>query len=71
MATIEITIKDDNGNILNKSDDFKYDFDIGNERFSEIEGAVEEFRLRSLPEITKFMLGKNQEKFKKKLLKLL
>jgi uncharacterized protein involved in tolerance to divalent cations len=66
MPTIEITIKDDNGNILNTDSEFKYDFDTGSERFSEIEGAVEEFRLRSLPEITKFMLDKKQAKFEKK-----
>ena len=66
MATIEIIIRDDNGNILNNNNNFTYDFDIGTERFSEIEGAVEDFRLRSLPEITKFMLEKTQEKLKKK-----
>ena len=71
MATIEIIIRDDNGNILNKGNDFKYDFNIGTERFSKIEGAVEEFHLRSLPEITKFILEKNQEKFQKKLLNIL
>jgi len=66
MPTIEITIKDDNGNILNSDSEFKYDFDTGSERFLEIEGAVEEFRLKSLPEITKFMLENKQDRFEKK-----
>ena len=63
MATIEIIIRDDNGNIISQKRSMNYELNLGKEGFSEIEGAVESFRLKSLPEITKLLLEESQKKF--------
>ena len=63
MATIEIIIRDDKGNVLRQDKPLTYNINLGTERFTDIEGAVEEGRLRSVPEITKFLLEQAQSKF--------
>jgi hypothetical protein len=69
MAQIEIIIRDDNGNIINEQKKFHYNLDLKKELFTDIEGAVEEFKIRINKELTQFFLEHTQSKFvgKKKL----
>ncbi len=70
MATIKIIISDDNGIVINEKELFQYDLDIKNGLFTDIEGAVDDFKKRSSKEITQFLLEQSQKKFiseKKKL----
>ncbi|MBD2771260.1 hypothetical protein [Iningainema tapete] len=44
MASIELTIRDDNGNILQCNTTTTYTLNLGGQTFSEIEGAVENWK---------------------------
>jgi hypothetical protein len=66
MAKIEITIKDDDGNVINEQELFHYHLDLKRERFTDIEDAVEEFKRLSSKEITSFILAHIQDKFVRK-----
>jgi len=52
MASIEIIVRDDDGNIINHKTQKNYNLGFGINRISLIEGALEEFKRDSLPEIT-------------------
>jgi hypothetical protein len=66
MATIEIIIRDEDGNIINASERRKYELNLGNSSFNDIEGAVESFKKASLPDISADLLKEAQENFLKK-----
>jgi hypothetical protein len=65
MAQIEIIIRDDNGNIIQTEKKLSYELNLGGEKFTEIERAVELFRQRSNKEITGVFLSVAQSKFVK------
>lgn len=64
MASIEIIVRDDEGNIINHKTQKSYDLGSGINRISLIEGALEEFKRDSLPEITYDILADAQSKEK-------
>lgn len=66
MATIEIIIRDNSGNILNQDEKKCYDLEVGNQSFHEIEGAVESFKQAVLPDVTKELLSQAQKEYIKK-----
>ena len=61
MASIEIILRDDEGNIMNQKTQKRYDLGLGKERRTEIEEAVEGFKRESLPEITYAVLAHAQQ----------
>jgi hypothetical protein len=64
MASIEIIVRDDEGNIINHKTQKSYDLGLGINRISLIEGALEEFKREILPEITYDILSSAQNKEK-------
>ena len=62
MAQIEIIIRNDNGEIITDTP-LKYSLNLGQEKFIDIEDAVEVFRKQSNKEITAILLAKMQQKF--------
>jgi hypothetical protein len=64
MASIEIIIRDDEGNVINHKTEKSYDLGLGINRISLIEGALEEFKRDILPEITYDILSSAQNKEK-------
>ena len=63
MSTIEITIRDKKGNIINSDIKKIYELDTGRNSFYEIEGAVEEFKNKMLPDIEKHLLEEAQKEY--------
>ncbi|GBC59977.1 hypothetical protein DENIS_2987 [Desulfonema ishimotonii] len=63
MATIELTIRDDEGNIILSSHKRIYELNIGKGDSDTIEGAVEQFRHKALKDIHKDLLSNSQEEF--------
>ncbi len=63
MAKIEIIIRDDNGTIINEGKTLEYNLGLGKEKFTDIEDAVEQFRIQCGKEITEFLLYQAQQKF--------
>jgi hypothetical protein len=63
MSSIEIVIRDDKGNILNTNVKRIYELKTEGKSFYEIEGAVEEFKKKVLPDIEKHLLEKAQREF--------
>ncbi len=66
MATVEIIIRDDDGSIINSSERRKYQLNLRNNSFNDIERAVESFKNRALPNITADLLNEVQTNFVKK-----
>jgi hypothetical protein len=66
MGTIKITIQDELGNVIGEIADWESQLDLGKATFAEIEGAVEEFKQRTLAEIEKKLLLAAQAKFVEK-----
>ena len=66
MATVEIIIRDDDGSIVNGSEIRKYQLNLRNNSFNDIEGAVESFKNTALPDITADLLNEVQTNFVKK-----
>jgi hypothetical protein len=66
MATIEITIRDDHGNIIEGQARRKYKLDLGNESFNAIEAAVGTFKNIALPDLKANLLKDAQDNFIKK-----
>ena len=63
MASIEIILRDDQGQVLGQH---HYDeLDIGTGSFHEIEGAVEAFKQEALPKIEQALLEHQQRTFSK------
>jgi hypothetical protein len=74
MASIEIILRDNQGNIINEEKKRIYDLKIGNKKFSElrfndIERAVEEFKRITLPDVTSDLLKEAQEDYKNEIKK--
>ena len=61
MATIEVTIRDNEGKVISNSK--RYPIDIGKGTLAEIEGAVEKFKNVALPEIEGELFSTEQTKF--------
>jgi hypothetical protein len=52
MASIEIILRDDEGNMINQKTQKQYVLNLRKGRIGEIEEAVEGFKRESLPDIT-------------------
>ena len=63
MATIEIIIRDNEGNIINEKTKKEHKLDIGNGKFHNIEGAVEMFKKEVLADIEADLLISQQNKY--------
>lgn len=61
MASIEIILRDDDGNIINQKTQKRYSLSFGKARIAEIEEAVEGFKRESLPDITYDVLAHAQQ----------
>ena len=66
MATIEIIIRDERGQIIPGQHQQRYELDLGQGGFSEIEGAVEGFKQAVLADIEAALLTEGQAAFIKK-----
>ena len=64
MATVEIIIRDDDGSIVNGSERRKYQLNLRNNSFNDIEGAIESFKNTALPDITADLLNEVQTDFR-------
>jgi len=62
MAKIKLTLCDDEGNPIAGVKAKDYAIEVGNETLDEIEAAVEDFRLKALPEIEADLLNVAQER---------
>ena len=74
MASIEIILRDDKGNVINEGEKKVYKLNLGNKnvselKFHEIEGSVEEFKRNALPDITEDLLKKAQNDYKEEIKK--
>lgn len=63
MATIEIIIRDDEGNIINEKTKRERKVNIGNGRFHNIEGEVEAFKKEVLADIEADLLLSQQRRY--------
>jgi hypothetical protein len=63
MATIEVIIRDDEGNIVSKNGPKKYRLNLSKSTLAEIEGAVDSFKNKALPEIEEELLSAAQARF--------
>lgn len=63
MAIIEVTIRDDQGNILQQTKTTKYPLNLGKKSLHEIEGAVENWKQEVLPDIEGKLLCAAQVEF--------
>lgn len=63
MATIEIIIRDDEGNIINEKTKRERKLDIGNGKFHNIEGSVEAFKKEVLADIEADLLISQQNRY--------
>ena len=63
MASVELIIRDDDGNIISSSHKRVYELNIGGGDSDTIEGAVEKFRHNALKDIHKDLLNNAQDKF--------
>jgi hypothetical protein len=61
MTQIEIIIKDDQGQEINRLESVK--LKLGNQSLNEIEKAVEELKKKMLPEISSKLLSEAQKQF--------
>ena len=66
MATIEIIIRDDHGNIIEDRARKEYKLDLGNPSFNAIEAAVGTFKNVALPDLKADLLKEAQDHFIKK-----
>jgi len=66
MATIEITIRDEHGNIIDGQRKKEYKLDLGNQSFNAIEAAVGKFKNIALPDPKANLLNDAQDNFIKK-----
>ena len=63
MATIEVTLRDDEGNVIGSSISRTYTLELGQQTLHEIEGSVEQFKQQALPEIEQVLLEHAQTCF--------
>ena len=74
MASIEIIIKDDKGNVINEGEKRVYNLNLGTKGFSDlkfhdIESSVEELKKNALPDISEDLLKKAQDDYKEEIKK--
>ncbi len=62
MTKVELVIRDEDGNILSQLD--PYLMDLGSQSLHDIEGAVENWRQKILPDMEADLLDKAQSQFK-------
>jgi len=63
MATIEMIIRDDHGNIIEGRGRKEYKLDLGNQSFNAIEAAVGAFKNIALPDLKADLLKEAQDNF--------
>ena len=63
MATIEVILRDDEGNVIGTGTSQTYSLDLGQQTLHDIEGSVEQFKQQALPEIEQILLNHAQTKF--------
>lgn len=66
MATIEIIIRNEDGNIIEGQTRRKYKLDLGNQSFNAIEAAIGTFKNIALPDVKSDLLKDAQDNFIKK-----
>jgi hypothetical protein len=66
MASIEIIIRDESGQIIVGQHQQRYEMNLGQGGFAEIEGAVEGFKQAALADIEATLLGQAQARYIKK-----
>ena len=64
MVRIKVVIEDDYGNVLRESE--AQALELGQQSLHEIEGAVEEWRRQTLPDIEATLLQNAQQEFTKR-----
>ncbi len=60
-AKIEVTIRDDAGNVIGQLDPQM--LDLGKQSLHDIEGAIEAWRQKALPDIESALLSASQQQF--------
>ena len=63
MATIEVILRDDEGNLISSTKSHIYEVKLGQQTLHEIEGGVETFKQKALPEIEEALLNHAQTTF--------
>lgn len=63
MPTIELILRDENGQIMGQQFVKKYPLDWKSQSFHDIEGAVENFKQKALPDIEASLLEAAQDAF--------
>jgi hypothetical protein len=63
MPTIELTLRDDQGHIIDRRSLKRYPLDWKSRSFHDIEGAVEDFKRNALPDIEADLLEAAQAAF--------
>jgi len=63
MPTVELILRDENGQIIGQQSVKKYPLDWKSRSFHDIEGAVEDFRHIALPDIEAALLEAAQNAF--------
>lgn len=66
MATIEVIIRDDEGNIIGNENQRVYPIGMGRTSLHDIEGAVEQFKKKALPDIEAELLEAAQKGYTRK-----
>ena len=61
MVKIKITLEDEQGKQLSQLESFN--LELGNQRLDEIETAVEKFKKKMLPDLSKELLSQAQREF--------
>lgn len=61
MVKIKITLEDEQGKQLSQLESFN--LELGNQRLDEIETAVEKFKKKMLPDLSKELLSQAQRQF--------
>ena len=61
MASIEIILRDDHGNIIGQKSQQPYPLSVSTGRIGEIEEALERFKRASLPDLTYDVLAHAQQ----------
>jgi len=63
MLTIELILRDDNGQMMGEQSVKKYPLDLKSQSFHDIEGAVEKFKQVVLPDVEASLLEVAQSAF--------
>ena len=63
MPTIELILRDDNGQMMGEQSVKKYPLDLKSQSFHDIEGAVEKFKQVVLPDVEASLLEVAQSAF--------